>query len=493
VIAMAALGILLSARRGRLGIALYLAVALCACGIEWAVGTTPWVIGKSLALSSPALLTAALAGAALLMSTRWRTRRALPAIAGAALGSVPQAHPGPAAREPARGPGHSRTRRALAFARWLVGLLAMLAIAGGVIWSNVLTYTDVTLAPRPRLVELQHIGELVKGKGPTFINEYEVYADRHFLREGAPVEPAEYRPVTLPLRSGAVLTKAAWANLDAFPLSTLLPYRSIVTRRTPAESRPPSYWKLAWQGAYYDLWQRPEPAPSNILEHIPYGEENTHPYCGAAQETSAPEPICSMVPTAIPSCPQLLGFARKAISEHAHLLAYVRPRPTFTYGDEVLWPRGWLHEPVSHSLQPTAPGTAVGHIRVPSSRRYELFLAGGFGRGLEVSVDGRHVGAATEQLSGFISWTHVADVYLTAGVHRFEYTYPQAGLAPGSGEDLATPGDPALDRFTTLAGVELQPQSPPARLVSLPPSRAPALCNQPLEWLEVVRGPAAGA
>ena len=50
------------------------------------------------------------------------------------------------------------------------------------------------------LAELQHIGKLRGGQGPDFINEYEVYADRHFLREGAPVEPAEYRNVTLPLQ-----------------------------------------------------------------------------------------------------------------------------------------------------------------------------------------------------------------------------------------------------------------------------------------------------
>ena len=131
------------------------------------------------------------------------------------------------------------------------------ALAGGVLWSNALAYHDVTLAPRAPLAELQHIGKLVAGNGPTFVNEYEVYADRHFLREGAPVEPAEYRNVTLPLRDGVSLTESAWADLDSFPLSTLEPYRSIVTRRSPVESRPPSTYQLVWQGRYYQLWRRP--------------------------------------------------------------------------------------------------------------------------------------------------------------------------------------------------------------------------------------------
>ena len=151
------------------------------------------------------------------------------------------------------------------------------------LWSNVLAYGDVTLASRPRLAELQHIGGLVAGKGPTFINQYEVYADRHFLRDGAPVEPAEYRSVTLPLRDGVSLTKGAWADLDSFPLSTLEPYRSIVTARSPAESRPPSIYRLVWQGRYYELWQRPAQPVRSILEHVPLGESNKLPYCGQAQ------------------------------------------------------------------------------------------------------------------------------------------------------------------------------------------------------------------
>ena len=72
-------------------------------------------------------------------------------------------------------------------------MLLLGAIAGGVLWSNYLQYHNVTLAPRARLAELQTIGTLIAGKGPTFFNEYEIYGDRHFLRAGAPVEPAEYR------------------------------------------------------------------------------------------------------------------------------------------------------------------------------------------------------------------------------------------------------------------------------------------------------------
>jgi hypothetical protein len=368
----------------------------------------------------------------------------------------------------------------------------MAVIAGGVLWSNVLAYSDATLAPRSRMVELQHIGRLVAGKGPTFVNMYEAYADRHFLRAGAPVEPAEYRPVTLPLRSGAVLTKSAWANLDSFPLSTLFPYRSIVTQRSPVESRPPSIYSLVWQGNYYQLWQRPEPAPETIIEHIPYGEPNTHPYCGNSQN-GLTMPVCPITPVAIPSCPQLLGFGRRAAGLGAHLVAYQRAIPTFTYGDQVLWPGAWFDEPSSKSLVATTPGTAVGHIAIPSSQRYEVFLGGGFGRGFEVRVDGQKIGSVKDQLSGYLTYSPVGVVYLTAGVHKFEYVYPHADLSPGDAETLGN-GEFAPDgRFTSLSAVVLQPLDyPPSELISVAPAQARTLCERPLEWVELVRGSAGG-
>ena len=113
------------------------------------VGGTPWVTGKALAISSPALLAAPRSPAPAMLCVRPRGRSG-----------------------GARDRGARRRRAVVERAR---------------------PTTTCTLAPRARLAELQHIGKLVAGKGPTFVNEYEVYADRHFLREGAPVEPAEYR------------------------------------------------------------------------------------------------------------------------------------------------------------------------------------------------------------------------------------------------------------------------------------------------------------
>jgi hypothetical protein len=448
VLLAAVVGIVWAGRRRELGIALYVVVVVASCLIYYLTGASPWVLGKALSSSSPALLTAALTGAALLagygrgsqgaQEAQGKSMRRLPAIAG--------------------------------------GTAALVALAFGVLWSNALAYNSVTIAPRDRLAEMQHIGELVNGKGPTFVNLYEVYADRHFLGAGAPVEPAEYRPATLPLREGVELTKGASADLDSFPIETLLPYRSIVTQRAPVESRPPSLYQLVWQGRYYQLWQRSEDPTTQILEHIPYGESTTKPYCGEAENGST-KPLCSINAVAIPDCPQLLGFARKAAFEHAHLVAYERPDPVTVLGDEVRWPGAWEHSAAERSLSPTTPGAATGEIVVPTSQRYELFLGGSFARGFEVRIDGHRVGSVENELALSRLYAPVAQVYLKAGVHRFEYIYPESSLAPGSGWNF----------YTSLSAIVLEPlQFPRTEMVSVQPSEASRLCGHPLDWLELV-------
>ena len=431
VVLSAAAAIWLTARRSQFGIIAYVGVALAGCVVLYLVGSTPWVLGKALAISSPALLTAALVGGALLHT--WRRS---------------------------------------------AGVLVLLALGGGVLWSNALAYHDVLLAPRSRLAELQHIGGLLADKGPTLVDDYEVYADRHFLRDGAPVEPAEYRPVTLPLRNGAILTKSAWADLDAFAPATLEPYRSIVILRSPSESRPPSLYSLVWRGRYYELWQRPARPRARLLAHVPYGESNALPYCGSAQNRpGVAAPLCSANPVATPPCAQIERLGVTAAREHARLVAYQRPAPIVARGDQTRWPAPWVHDSASRTLWPDTPGTAVAQIGVYGNQDYELFLGGSFSRGFEVSVDGRRVGGVKDELLSIGGYAPVADVYLTPGIHVFALTYPHSDLTPGSGDN----------QQTSLAAISLQPlRRPPAQLLTADPAQARSLCGRSLDWIEIV-------
>jgi hypothetical protein len=419
-------------RRRQWALWVYVGAALGGCALIHHAGATPWVVGKTLAIASPALLVAALVGAAMLMKRH-------------------------------RG-----------------GIVVLAALAFGVLWSTALAYHDVVLAPRDRMAELQHIGTLVDGKPLTLINEYEIYGTYHFLREGAPVGPADYRDVTLALRDGSSLTKTAWADLDSLPLSTLEGYRSIVTRRSPAESRPPSNYELVWQGRYYNLWQRPESPESTVLVHVPLGESTKLPYCGAAQN-GAYMPECSADPVAVASCERIRGLGRRATGLGGGLVAHENAAPIVARADETLWPNPWFHDPAGRTLTPNDPGKLVSHIRVASPQVYELWLGGSFARGFQVAIDGTDVGTVENELSNIGGYAHVADVELDAGTHEVTLTYPHADLTPGSGNNS----------YTSLTAITLQPTKPKSRLITVPAERADELCGRPLDWVESVT-PAAG-
>jgi hypothetical protein len=409
----------------RRGLALYAGVALAGCAFFAVAGATPWATGKALAISSPALLVCALAGVLLARRRAWL----------------------------------------------VVGAL----IAAGVVGSAALAYRDTSLAPHDRLAELAHVGELVDGHGPTFLNEYDVYATRHFLRAGAPVEPADFRAATLPTTSGAVLTKAAAADLDAFAPETLAPYRSLVVPRSPTASDPASPYRRVWRGRFYELWRRT--GGLQVIRHLPLGDQG---YCGNASN-QASRPLCPIAPVAVPDCATVRQLGRLAASVGGTLVADQRPAPVSARGDQVLWPGTWLHDPDGHTLTPTTPGTAVMHFAVSESERYGLWLGGSFSRGIDVSIDGVSLGRVQNEIAEFRGEVHVADVRLPAGVHTIRLTYPHADLTPGSAES-------SLTLLASLTAAPLQP----TRRLRVAPTAARTLCGRTLDWIDVVRaGPAA--
>jgi hypothetical protein len=428
--------------RRRPEVALYALVALIGVLWPYADGITPWLIGKALAISSPAILLAGLTGGALLFSQEriWAL---------------------------------------------ILGAVVLVALAAGVLWSNWLQYRNVTLAPRDQLSELQTIGTKVAGKGPTFINEYQIYADRHFLRAGAPVEPAEYRSVDLPTVTGAVLTKSAFADIDSFPLSTLRPYRSLVIRISPVESRPPSIYRLVWSDSYYELWQQPAQPTQRVIKHVPLGD-TTLDYCGAAEFGRPTEPLCSIQPAAVPRCPKVLSLARLATQDGGELKAFERTNPIVLRGTQTTWPSSWdqdytqtvTPEP-EDALTATTPGTATAHVAIPTGpHRYQLWLGGSFGRGFVVRIDGQLIGSVADELNNLGDYNEVGKpVALAAGVHTITITYPQANLSPGDADS---------EDYSSLSEIALQPLDSPSQMITVKPAQASELCGRSLDWIEIV-------
>jgi hypothetical protein len=368
----------------------------------------------------------------------------------------------------------------------LAGILVLGGIAGGVLWSNFLQYRNVTLAPRARLAELAHVGGQLAGHGPTFFNEYEIYGTRHFLRAGAPVSPAEYRPVNLPTLGNALLDKPAWANIDAFGLSTLRPYRSLVLRVGPTESLPPSIYTPVYLGRYYQLWRQPSHPKVRVLLHYPLGDSTNDAYCGFAENVNPTySPLCPIAPAAVPQCSQVMSLGRTAAADHAELLAYERTNPIVLRGTETTWVSNAWTSDSSGTLTPTVAGAiATAHIEIPYGvKGWQLWLGGSFARGFDVKVDGRAYGSVVDELDPIGAYERVgAPLSLSPGVHTVQVTYRGNDLAPGGAESEPD--------YTQLSSIALSPPEYPstvaARMLTVTPANAHSLCGRSLDWIEVV-------
>jgi hypothetical protein len=359
-------------------------VALAAAGaVAFVLLASPWIAGKALAIAAPALLLAAVTGAAALV---------------------------------ARGRG-------------VEGALVLGAVAFGVLWSNALAYRGVDLAPRGQLAELDAIGKRFAGDGPTLMTEYEPYGVRHFLRrldaEGA--SELRVRPVTL--RSGGVLDKGAYADLDAFSLPAVLVYPTLVLRRSPVESRPPSPYQLAWSGRWYEVWRRADDAPQ-VLAHLPLG---------SAGQAGAPAP-----------CPAVRRLA--AVAARA----------------------GGVLEAV-----PRAPAVAVqgGTVTVPVPARYTAWLGGSFRGSAGLHIDGLTIAQARHQLNEDGQYTPLGEVRLARGTHAVALDLGGPDLHPGS-------GGPSI--FPPPGPLVLTRDSDATTPLVVSPARASSLCGRRLDWVEAV-------
>ena len=361
-----------------------------------------WVTGKALAMGSPAATTLALGGVALL----WQVGR-----------------------------------------RWESGVLATL-IAAGVLWSNVLAYHDVNLAPRAQLAELQDIGLRIAGQGPTLMTEYQPYGVRHFLRaadaEGA--SELRFRPVTL--LGGGSEPKSGYADLDQFELNAILVYRTLVLRDSPVESRPPSVYRLIWSGRYYQVWQRPAGNGANagaaIVAHLPLGD--------------------ALHAGAVPSCAAVLSLAR---------LPGVRELVAPPRSESIVAPIVPQAGQAGDEVFPTKSFTYRTQVTVPASGRFRVWVGGSAKGRLAVSIDGRAVGAVHDQLQNAGQYLQIGPATLSAGAHVVTLRYSIGLLAPGGGGGEFPFGPLVLEPLPDLGA--------PLRVAR---AQARNLCGKALDWVE---------
>ncbi|MGD0166184.1 MAG: hypothetical protein ABSC51_02685 [Gaiellaceae bacterium] len=406
--AAAALSLLVALRRRcwRLPLLVFAVVAV-ALLIERT--SSPWLAGKVYADASPVLVLAALALVAMLIERGFRIEALL-------LGAL---------------------------------------IVGGVLWSNVLAYHDVWLAPRAQLHELEWIGNRYAGQGPALMTEYQPYGVRHFLRRLDAEGASELRARPVLLNNGTMLGKAEFADLDRFAISSLLVYRTIVLHTSPVESRPPAPYSLVWQGRYYEVWQRPDPSAPQVLEHLGLGD--------------------ALHAAAVPACADILRLGTVAARAGGRLVAVPRANGVLLPLARTEHPAGWSSDSTGQMVVPTSAGVLTGSIAVPVSGRYTVWVGGSFVRTVTISIDGRRVGSLGNMLTETSQWTPFGSLRLVPGGHTVTLRYGGSELVPGTG---AGP--------FALGPLALSPTQPGENLVSVSPTDARSLCDESLDWVEAV-------
>lgn len=403
-LAAAAGGVVWAIRRGVWELAVFVAGAV-ASAFFLHLTNTPWIAGKAFATASPAVPLAALVLCVLLYR-------------------------------------HGRP---------VEGLVLAAVVAGGVLWSNVLQYHDAWLAPRSQMAELSSIGGRFAGDGPALQTEYSPYGARHFLRRLDTESASELRVRPVTLRTGQLLPQGVSADIDDFPLDAILLYRTLVLRRSPVASRPPSAYRLVSKGRWYEVWQRPESGGPRILEHLSLG---TDADSGAA-----------------PSCAEVLRLAR--LPGVTRLAAVARPSVATADLTQASFPAGWGVQ--AGQLVPAGAGTVDVAVRVQRRGRYGVWLGGSFRDGLETAVDGRRLSSLRNQLSWSGLYTQLGEVSLAPGTHRVTLRYGGPDLRPGSGGAQFALGPLVLGRTTAELPVTY-----------VQPSEARSLCGKRLDWVEAL-------
>ena len=408
VVCAAVAGVVVAVRARAFGVLAYLIAALGGAALFDVIGS-PWIAGKGLATASPALLAAGLG--------------ALGALAGR---------------------------------RRLVVLLAV-PLAAGVLWSNALAYRDVWLAPSGRYAELESIGQRFAGDGPTLMTEYDSYAVRHFLRRMDPEGAAELRRRDDPLRSGKELETGDSADVDEFALPTLLPYRTLILRRSPAASRPPSNFRLVWQGHFYDVWQQIPGAAAQIVDHLQLGD-NYHA-------------------AVVPPCSRILSLAREA-GQSGALVTDERPTNaalSLTGARKIDY---GAYGERTDAIYLDGRRTFEKKINVAGSGPVEIGVDGTVQGTLVLFVDGRRAGSIRSELNWPSEYQRIAVVTLAPGTHSIMLSYSSSSWIPG------TSGPPAFGTGPLIVGSAAG--IPP--LMTVPVGDARTLCGKSLDWVEAVRG-----
>lgn len=336
--------------------------------------------------------------------------------------------------------------------RWAPALVAVpaLAAAAGVLLSDVYAYRATQLAPTDRMLAMRDIDHRFP-RGFAVDSEGDDFA-KVFMRDmilNVPLETIAPHPMYSQL-GVPVLDRRA--DLDQYPMDGLYE-RSLIVQRLGADmARAPFGFRVVYRNPYYRVWRRV--VLRRVVQMVPL----VSLYEGAG----------------VADCGKVSSLVAAATQRGDRIVAATFPEEVRFDSTKLHRPLSWVPHPfIPEVVELTAPGSmsARGHFR---GGRYTIWLMGTSGRDIEVSVDGRRVGAVRgTDWRG--AWLSPGSVRLGAGTHRVTITRPSGSLAPGS-------------KAPSYLGPIVFRRDEPSRLISVRPSQAEKrFCGRRLDWVGLVR------
>ncbi len=302
------------------------------------------------------------------------------------------------------------------------GTVLLAVLIAGTGWSTVSVARNVYVTPMERFAELRRLGDALAGQGPTLALDFEIYADRYFLREADAEGATDLRYRRVARRDGQLFPERSVAEIDEVAVADLWVYRTIVRRRSPTASRPPTGFDLVHAGRSWEAWQRRPDAPPPVAR-LPLGAPGDS--------------------TAVPACDAVQALS---LASGADGLVAVRRDPGVAVPiDPASAPPAWS---TTGGLSAAGDGRVSTTVDVPAAGRYQVWVGGSVLGRLEVSVDRRSVGVAVHELAHAGQWLRFRTVELDEGPHEVSLDYSdllRSGASfprPPLGPIALTPGRP---------------------------------------------------
>jgi hypothetical protein len=333
----------------------------------------------------------------------------------------------------------------------LVGTLAV-AVFG----SDVLAYAHDRVAPTARIEAIEQTGDHFAGQGPVLWNEAEEYV-KFFGRAAKVSSPFEpITPQQVQLRSPTYFVDH-YFDLDEELLSFVEGYPIIITRRSPAASRPPANFRLVYENKYYLGWRRS--STPQVLDHLP----EQQPYS----------------PSTTVTCPALAPVVASAPVGTELIVATTPELAVFNPISDTRRSPSWPADPAqAGAVETITAGSAQGVLTLRSSGRYAVWVQGDFPRKTYVQVDGRTV--------GWVAGSNTPDQWLQAATLRLSPGRHRVRVYADGGHRHFGPGEWPRGDDGTIGAMGLQMQSPESlRTVTLTDWRT--LCGKQADWVELVR------